>query len=154
MTQQVYWRIFDMGLFSGKRPQGLGFHAGGKTAAGFKPCSWKPNCINSTADQTSDAAHYIEPLKIRGDAAKAWTTAVGLIKAAPRTTVVTESATYLYAEVRSKAMGYVDDVELALDAAAKVIHVRSAARLGVRDFGVNRSRIESLRSKLAAAPLR
>ena len=48
-------------------------------------------------------------------------------------------------------MGYVDDVELALDAAAGVIHVRSAARLGVRDFGVNRARVEALRSKLGAA---
>lgn len=145
-----------MGLFSGKRPDGLGFHTdgktGGKMAGAFKPCSWKPNCVNSTADQTADVAHYILPLKVSGDAATAWATAVALVKAAPRVSVVTESATYLYAEYRSKSMGYIDDVELALDASAKVIHVRSASRLGVRDFGINRARVERLRAKLAAAP--
>ena len=35
--------------------------------------------------------------------------------------------------------------EFALDAAASVIHVKSAARLGIRDFGVNRERVERLR---------
>ena len=145
-----------MGLFSGKRPDGLGFHtegkAGGNMPGAFKPCSWKPNCANSTADQTADAAHYIRPFNVSGDAAKAWATAVALVKAVPRVSVVTESATYLYAQYRSKLMGYVDDVELALDASAKVIHVRSASRLGVRDFGANRARVERLRAKLAAAP--
>ena len=48
-------------------------------------------------------------------------------------------------------MGYVDDVELFLDAAAKLIQVRSASRLGIRDFGVNRARVESLRTALGAA---
>ena len=36
-----------------------------------------------------------------------------------------------------------------LDDKAAVIHVRSASRLGVRDFNVNRARIESLRAQLA-----
>jgi len=31
-----------------------------------------------------------------------------------------------------------------------VIHVRSASRLGRRDFGVNRARVEALRGKLAS----
>jgi len=48
-------------------------------------------------------------------------------------------------------MGFVDDVELALDPAHSVIQVRSAARVGVRDFGVNRARVEALRAALAAA---
>ena len=136
-----------MGLFSRKRPDGLGFNADGT----FKACSWKPNCVNSTADQTADAAHYVPPITISGDPANAWTTAIALVKAAPRVSIVTESATYLYAEYRSKSMGYVDDVELALDAAGRVIHMRSASRLGVRDFGVNRTRVEALRAKLTVA---
>lgn len=47
-------------------------------------------------------------------------------------------------------MGFVDDVEFLLDAGARVIHVRSASRLGRRDFGVNRARIEALRAAVAA----
>ena len=44
-------------------------------------------------------------------------------------------------------MGYVDDVEFALDEKAGVIHVRSASRLGIRDMDVNRKRIESIRAQ-------
>jgi uncharacterized protein (DUF1499 family) len=47
-------------------------------------------------------------------------------------------------------MGYVDDVEFYLDPIASVIHVRSASRLGESDLGVNRKRIEAVRSALAS----
>lgn len=139
-----------MGWFSGRRPTGLGFDATAKPGGAFKPCSWKPNCVSSTTDAITDTAHYIAPLTYTGNPAKTWAAAVALVKAAPRATVVTASATYLHAEYRSKAMGYVDDVELALDAKAGLIHIRSASRLGVRDFGVNRARAEALRAALAA----
>ena len=55
---------------------------------------------------------------------------------------------YLYAEFRSKLLGFVDDLELLFDEKAGLFHVRSASRLGRRDFGVNRKRVELLRSKL------
>jgi uncharacterized protein (DUF1499 family) len=42
-------------------------------------------------------------------------------------------------------------VEFLLDPAARVIHVRSASRLGRRDFGTNRERIEAIRAALGAA---
>ena len=51
---------------------------------------------------------------------------------------------YLYAEFRSRLLGYVDDVELFFD--GQVLQVRSCSRLGRRDFGVNRERVEALRS--------
>ena len=44
-------------------------------------------------------------------------------------------------------MGFVDDVEFALDEAASAIHLRSASRLGIRDLGVNRARIETIRTQ-------
>jgi uncharacterized protein (DUF1499 family) len=43
-------------------------------------------------------------------------------------------------------MRYVDDVELYYDERAGLVHVRSASRLGRRDFGVNRKRVEALRA--------
>jgi uncharacterized protein (DUF1499 family) len=43
-------------------------------------------------------------------------------------------------------MGFTDDVEFYAD--GKLLHVRSSSRLGVRDFDVNRKRIESLRKQL------
>jgi uncharacterized protein (DUF1499 family) len=131
-----------MGLLAGKRPDGLGF-----ASNQFKPCSWKPNCVNSTADPQADAKHHIDPLRFKGDAAQAWKALAAMVKARPRTKVVKEEGQYLYCEFSSKGLGYVDDVEFALDPAAGVIHVRSASRLGIRDFGVNRARIESIRKQ-------
>ena len=52
-------------------------------------------------------------------------------------------ANYLYAEFRSRLLGFVDDVEFFFDGV--VVHVRSASRLGRRDFGVNRARVEEIR---------
>ncbi|MGH7970152.1 MAG: DUF1499 domain-containing protein, partial [Limisphaerales bacterium] len=54
---------------------------------------------------------------------------------------------YLHAEFRSPLMGFVDDVEFVLAPEQKLIHVRSAARLGYSDFGVNRKRAEFLRAQ-------
>lgn len=136
----------QVGLFSGKRPSSLGF-----TAGMFKPCSWKPNCVNSSTDPKSDAKHFVEPLRFSGDPAKAWARLAALVKAAPRAAVVREDAGYLQVEFNSSMLGFTDDVEFALDAAGGNIHVRSASRLGVRDFGVNRARVESIRSRFAAA---
>jgi uncharacterized protein (DUF1499 family) len=131
-----------MGLFSGTRPTGLGFNAGK-----FSACSWKPNCVSSTTDSASDAKHFVEPLKFTGAAEAAWKKLKATLGAMPRMTIVTEQANYLHAEFASATMGFVDDTEFALDANAQVIHVRSAARLGVRDFGVNRARIEAIREQ-------
>jgi uncharacterized protein (DUF1499 family) len=68
------------------------------------------------------------------------------VESLPRTRIVLAHSNYLYAEFRSKLLGYVDDVEFFFDGA--LIQVRSASRLGRRDFGVNRARIEELRRLL------
>jgi uncharacterized protein (DUF1499 family) len=129
-----------MGLFSGSRPSDLGFNAGK-----FKPPSWKPNAVSSTID-ASDSKHYVAPFTYSGDKADAWKKLVALVKSQPRVNVVNESPGYLHAEFKSAGVGFVDDVEFAIDPRGSNIHVRSASRLGVRDFNVNRERVEALRS--------
>ena len=56
----------------------------------------------------------------------------------------------MYAEFRTRLMRYVDDLELWHDERAGLVHVRSASRLGRRDFGVNRKRVEALRTLIQA----
>ncbi len=70
---------------------------------------------------------------------------------AERARIVREQPGYLQAEFTSRMLGFVDDVEFVLEPTARVIHVRSASRLGYRDFGVNRERVEAIRRQLAAA---
>jgi len=59
-----------------------------------------------------------------------------------------ETDDYLHAECSSAFFGFVDDLELHLRPGQGTIAVRSAARLGHSDFGVNRKRVEKLRSLL------
>jgi uncharacterized protein (DUF1499 family) len=122
--------------FSGKRPTNLGVK-NGKLA----PCPGSPNCVNS---QSQDPKSKIEPLP---------TVAIAdlrkVLESMERTTIIEQTENYLYAEFKSKLMGYVDDVEFYLDPNENVMHVRSASRLGQSDLGVNRKRVEEIRAKLS-----
>jgi uncharacterized protein (DUF1499 family) len=74
------------------------------------------------------------------------------VEAMGGSTVIRQEGGYLYAEYRTRLMKFVDDLELAHDDKAGVLHVRSASRLGRRDFGVNRARVESLRARIEGRP--
>ena len=132
-----------MRLFPGKRPANLGTKSG-KLA----PAPRTPNGVSSQADPATDATHYVAPFSCHGDPARTWKRLVELVQSLPGATIVTKGNTYLHAECESKLLGFVDDLECVLDRRRDVIHVRSAARLGIRDFGVNLARVEKLRSKL------
>ena len=64
----------------------------------------------------------------------------------PRITIVREEEGYMHAEARSLLFRFVDDVEFLLDADNRLIHVRSASRTGYSDLGVNRRRVERIRT--------
>jgi len=119
------------------RPANLGTHDG-KLA----PCPSSPNCVSS---QSPDDAHRIAPLTYSGRAADAMKKLTAIIQTFPRTSVITVSDSYLHAEFTSALFRFVDDVEFLVDNTAKVIHVRSASRMGYSDLGVNRKRIEQIR---------
>jgi len=125
-------------VFSWKRPDNLGVRDGR-----LAPCKRSPNCVSSQAEP-SDREHYIAP--IRGSIAAARS----VIESLPRTQVVRVEKSYLYAEFRTRLLRYVDDVELYFD--GRVLQVRSCSRLGRRDFGVNRERVERLRALIEARP--
>lgn len=132
-------------MFSWRRPDNLGVREGRLAA-----CKRTPNCVSSQTEP-ADRQHYIEPIAFAGAPADAMAALQQVVAAAEGAHIVRATSDYLYAEFRSRVMRFVDDVEFALDPARGVIHVRSAARLGVRDFGVNRARVEALRDALAAA---
>ena len=126
---------------SGKKPANLG-SKNGKLA----PVVNRPNNVSSQAD-ANDRAHYVAPLKFSGEAGVAFQKLLKLVQSQPRAIVVTQDGQYLHAEFSSPLMGFVDDVEFLLAPEQGLIHVRSAARLGYSDLGVNRKRAESLRAQ-------
>ena len=123
-------------MLSWKRPDNLGVRDGR-----LAPCKRSPNCVSSQANP-SDLEHYIAPIHGTMHAAR------DALRRPPRATIISETEDYLYAEFRTPLMRYVDDVEFFFD--GTVIHVRSCSRLGRRDFGVNRKRVEQLRSLIEA----
>lgn len=113
------------------------------------PCPDSPNCLSSQAE---DVDHRVEPLAIRVDADRAWELAVRAVSEAERASIVEHRPGdgYLHATFRSAVFRFVDDLELLLDRHAKVIHLRSASRLGYYDFGANGRRIGALRERFRA----
>ena len=63
-----------------------------------------------------------------------------------RTMLIQEDATYLRYEFTSLLLRFVDDVEFLFDDSTKTVHFRSASRTGYSDLGVNRRRMERIRS--------
>ena len=68
-----------------------------------------------------------------------------IIAELPRTQLVTQKDEYIYATVKPRGFGFIDDVEFYLPDDEQVIHFRSAARSGHYDFGVNRKQIEKIK---------
>lgn len=131
---------FFEGVFAGQTPNNLGLHAGKLTA-----CPVSPNCVVS---QDADADHLISPITYQGDTETAKQKLLQVLSVVPRTKIVEEADNYIRAESASRLMGFVDDVEFYFPASEKVIHLRSAARLGESDLGVNRRRLEQIRLAL------
>ena len=114
----------------------------GETVRTLAPCPESPNCVSS---QAGDRAHYAEPLRYTGAAAQAWKRLEAALGRESRLTIVEDTGGYLHAEARTLVFRFVDDVEFQLDPDERVIHVRSASRVGYSDFGVNRRRVERIR---------
>jgi len=128
-----------------RRPGNLGVHEGR-----LAPCPNTPNCVSSQAE---DDAHRMGPIPFDGDADEALARLKAVVAAQPRTTIVSADGDTLHAECTSLLFRFVDDVEFLVDRDAKVIHFRSASRVGRSDLDVNRKRMEEIRKEFDSLPL-
>jgi uncharacterized protein (DUF1499 family) len=113
------------------------------------PCPDSPNCISS---QASDGKHRIEPLRYEGTEEKAKERLLAILKGIRRSNIVLDDGHYLHAEFTSALFRFVDDGEFLFNDKEKTIQIRSAARSGYYDFGVNKRRMEVIRSGLVSQP--
>jgi len=133
---------FLTGLLSacaGERPNNLGVRDNSLSS-----CPSSPNCVSS---QASDERHRIAPLAFNGDPDAAFARLKQILARRNDTAVIDESPGYLRVELRTTL--FVDDGEFLLDRVGRVIHVRSASRLGYSDLGKNRSRMEDIRREFS-----
>lgn len=111
------------------------------------PCPDKQNCVCS--EYAQDLAHYVEPIAFPDTAAGVEALvrrAVGEIGGR----VQMQTKVYLAATFAVPPFRFIDDLEIRFDSRRRVLHVRSASRVGFSDLGVNRRRVESLRTALHA----
>lgn len=108
-------------------------------------CQTSPNCVSSQAESEQ---HRVEPIVFTDDAT-AMEDLKKTVTAMTGAKVVTATDAYMHFEFRTPLIGYIDDVECLLDSDARVIHIRSASRLGYSDMGANRARVEAIRTAFA-----
>ena len=136
--------LVGMSLFgcSGKRPD---FNLAGNQ---LPPCPDSPNCVSS---QATDEGHRAEPLSFEGDPAAAWDRLASTIRDMPRTEIVQDTGEWMHATFTSRIFRFVDDVLFHLSPEDRLIHVRSASRVGYGDLGANRKRMKVIRSAFEKA---
>lgn len=128
-----------VGLLQGKRPQNIGVHDGR-----LKEVPTTPNGVSS---QTSVTEKFIEPFPLRGSLGDSLNRIRTIMEKWRGATLVSETGDYLYYEVETPTLRFIDDLEFYASALDQKIHVRSASRVGRRDFGVNRERLEAIRAE-------
>ncbi len=106
-------------------------------------CPWTPNCVNSYSDNPK---YKIEPLTSRSE--NPLSQVETFLIETYKTKVISKTDNYLYAVVTTPRFHFKDDLEFLLGEDGKSINVRSSARVGYSDLGVNRARIERLRDYL------
>ncbi len=126
-----------------KRPTNIGVVKGR-----LLHCPSKPNCVSS---MSTDENHAIAPFTYTAEKDKAYEALLGVLSKQERATIVVKKGDYLHVEFKSRLFRFVDDVEFYFPEGEPLIHVRSASRVGYSDMGVNRKRMERLRSQFAEA---
>lgn len=139
----------QLGLLRGRMPGDLGARDGR-----LKPPSMTPNSVSSQAalyaDHPQRAYATIAPFPADDGGPQALERIRRICEGMEGAKVVKSDPGYLHVQFETRWMKFVDDTEFWFDPRAGVIHVRSASRLGRKDFGVNRARVEAIRARLTA----
>lgn len=121
----------------------------------LQACPNTPNCVCSESKVPDE--HFIEPLThvdLPAQAVMEKAQQIIIQMGGTITSITSSSSTatakadsnYLSATFTSQLFRYVDDLELRFDPTEKVLHFRSASRVGKSDFGVNRERVETIKN--------
>jgi len=111
------------------------------------PCPSSGNCVCS---EYPDAPGHVAALPAGADPRATLALLADRLRRWPRTHIRLQTRDYLHVECESRVFGFVDDLELRIDHEQGAIQIRSAARRGRYDFGVNRRRVARLRRLLDA----
>ena len=149
MKVVMYWIVGSV-LVLGLLTIGIALMPKGQPRVGLvsghlSACPDSPNCVCS---EDVAASATIAPLQFNDAVATAWQRARAAIIASGGQ-IQKEEPHYLWASFTTKWLRFVDDVELRLDRGKRLIHIRSASRVGHSDLGANRKRVAHIRAVFA-----
>lgn len=114
----------------------------------IRKCPGTPNCVSSMEENEK---YYIEPIFVIGTPQEIKDKLLKIISKIENTQVVVSDDNYIQVEFSSELFKFIDDVQFYFPLKEKgktLIYVRSTSRRGYYDFGVNRKRIELIRSEI------
>lgn len=117
--------------------------ASGITGDMLAKCPDKPNCVCSEFED--DASHYVKPMYIPQSDSTDALSRLKIIVQEMGGSIQTEKDNYLAATFTSSFFRFVDDLEIRIDLEQKLVHIRSASRVGYSDRGINKKRIEQFK---------
>ncbi len=109
----------------------------------LKQCPDKPNCVSS---QSKTEYAKIAPFSIKTNLEETKKHITSIMNNLPRTSLIKNEGNYLHFTAKTKFIRFTDDVEFLIDEPNKTVHIRSASRIGYKDFGTNRKRVEFIRN--------
>jgi len=118
--------------------------ANGLVESKLTKCPDTPNCLCS--EYKADVDHYVEPLVISDQRAAEVLSRLKTVILRMGGSINVDKADYLAATFTSSIFRFVDDLEIRVDPDKNQVQLRSASRVGRGDGGVNRKRIERLKS--------
>ena len=110
----------------------------------LSPCPATPNCVSS---QEKNSKKRIQPIIIEDSIEQAKERIYKVINSMRGTRIITQEDFYWHVEFTTQPLRFIDDVEFYFEGSQSLIHLRSASRSGYWDLGVNRRRMETIRSK-------
>ena len=116
----------------------------GMTEEKLAPCPDSPNCVST---QSEEKRHAMKPLPYLQTREASREKILSILKDMKRTKIVKLTESYIHVECRTALLRFVDDVEFFLDGTTRVVHFRSASRVGYYDFGLNRRRMKRFSEK-------
>lgn len=107
----------------------------------------KPRCVSSL---NQEAKFQIAAFGFSDDPETAMARLKAAVAAQPDAEVIYADAQHLDVTFKTLLMRFRDDVRFQLNAEAKRFEVRSSSRVGYSDLGVNRKRLEQIRTRFGA----
>ncbi len=108
-------------------------------------CPSSPNCVST---QTASESHKMQAIPFSKELDVVMTQIKAVVNAMGSATLVKEQRHYLHFEFKTSLLKFIDDVEFFIDEKSKLIHFRSASRVGYSDLGANRSRMSEIKQNL------